>query len=171
VIDNSKITADAAKLRRKAENKIASQPAHDGELDAIRLFHELQVHQIELEMQYDELQKSKQSLDLLRKFVTLDHAKGGRRSTAQRSHDKVDTPPINLIQQKAKQNPLRALSQRELETLKHVAEGKTNAVIGVLMGISIKSAETYRSRLMNKLGINNVPGLVKFALLHGVISL
>lgn len=69
------------------------------------------------------------------------------------------------------QSPLDSLSRRERETLQLVAEGNTNATIAELFNISPKSVETYRSRLMLKLGISNVPSLVKFALQHGIISL
>ncbi|MEI6208590.1 MAG: ATP-binding protein [Desulfuromonadales bacterium] len=47
----------AAKLRRKAEEQVASQPTPTGELDAKRLLHELQVHQAELVMQNEELRR------------------------------------------------------------------------------------------------------------------
>lgn len=72
---------------------------------------------------------------------------------------------------KAEQSPLSSLSRREHETLKLMVEGNTNAVISEQLKISIKSVETYRSRMMQKLGINNLPSLVVFALQHGVISL
>jgi len=44
-------------LRQRAEGQVTLQPAATGELDAIRLMHELQVHQVELEMQNDELHR------------------------------------------------------------------------------------------------------------------
>lgn len=69
------------------------------------------------------------------------------------------------------QTPLGSLSRRERETLQLVVEGNTNATIAELFNVSQKSVETYRSRLMVKLDINNVPALVIFALQHGVISL
>ena len=68
-------------------------------------------------------------------------------------------------------SPLESLSRRERETLQLVVEGNTNATIAELLNVSQKSVETYRSRLMVKLDINNVPALVMFALQHGVISL
>jgi DNA-binding NarL/FixJ family response regulator len=68
-------------------------------------------------------------------------------------------------------SPLDSLSRRERETLQLVAEGKSNATISELLHISPKSVETYRSRLMLKLGVSTVSDLVKFALLHGVTSL
>jgi DNA-binding NarL/FixJ family response regulator len=68
-------------------------------------------------------------------------------------------------------SPLDKLSGREREILQLVAEGNTSATIAELLGLSSKSIETYRCRLMLKLELNNIPALVKFALLHGVISL
>jgi DNA-binding CsgD family transcriptional regulator len=40
--------------------------------------------------------------------------------------------------------------------------------IAEILSLSPKSIETYRSRLMLKLGVGNIPSLVKFALLHGI---
>jgi len=67
--------------------------------------------------------------------------------------------------------PLESLSRRERDTLQLVVEGNTNAEIAEIFKVSTKSVETYRSRLVLKLGISNVPALVIFALQHGVISL
>ena len=65
---------------------------------------------------------------------------------------------------------LRALSPRELEILRMVAEGKRTAEIAQALGLSVKSVETYRSRLMQKVGIDNVAGLVRFAIRAGLIA-
>jgi len=65
-------------------------------------------------------------------------------------------------------SPLESLSNREREVLQHVVEGKTSAEIAVILSLSSKSVDTYRSRLMIKLGTNNMAALVKFALLHGI---
>ena len=67
-------------------------------------------------------------------------------------------------------SPLNSLSQRELEVLQMVVEGKTSVEIAKNLTLSPKSVETYRSRLMLKLGVSNIPSLVKFALLHGITS-
>ena len=67
--------------------------------------------------------------------------------------------------------PLDALSGREREILQLTAEGRTSAEAGTLLCLSPKTVETYRSRLMQKIGVSDVPGLVKFALQHGVIAL
>jgi DNA-binding NarL/FixJ family response regulator len=86
----------------------------------------------------------------------------------------VELLPVSssIASKKAEQkSPLDLLSKRERETLQLVVEGKTNAAIAAIFNISHKSIETYRTRLMLKLGINNVPDLVKFALQHGVTTL
>lgn len=67
--------------------------------------------------------------------------------------------------------PLEQLSNREREILQLVVEGHTSASIAESICLSPKTVETYRSRIMTKLSIKTIPGLVKFALRHGLISL
>jgi len=62
------------------------------------------------------------------------------------------------------------LSEREVEVLRLLAEGKRTREIADILGISAKTIETYRSRIMLKLGIDNLPGLVKFAIRAGITS-
>jgi DNA-binding NarL/FixJ family response regulator len=66
---------------------------------------------------------------------------------------------------------LSQLSARELEILQLVVEGKSNNRIAELLFLSPKTVETYRSRLMQKLHITDLPGLVRFAILRGLIPL
>ena len=68
-------------------------------------------------------------------------------------------------------SPLESLSPREREILQLVAEGKTSAAIADTLFLSSKTVETYRSRLMQKLGIKDVAGLIKFAIAQGLIGL
>lgn len=68
----------------------------------------------------------------------------------------------------ALKSPLESLSPREREILQLVVEGKSSAEIARLLALSSKSIDTYRSRLMQKLGTNNLPSLVRFALEHGI---
>ena len=78
---------------------------------------------------------------------------------------------IRHLRNNPEENPLERLSAREREVLQLVVEGKSNSEIAEILSLSVKSVETYRSRMMGKLGIEDVPGLVKFALRHGIISL
>lgn len=65
-------------------------------------------------------------------------------------------------------SPLESLSSRERQVLQLVVEGKSSAAIAVIVHLSPKSVETYRSRLMKKLGVKDLPPLVKFAVEHGL---
>ena len=64
--------------------------------------------------------------------------------------------------------PLESLSTRERQVLQLVVEGKSSAAIARIVHLSPKTVETYRSRLMKKLGVADVPSLVKFAIQHGL---
>lgn len=64
-------------------------------------------------------------------------------------------------------SPLERLSLREREVLQLVVEGKSSAEMSRLIGISPKTIDTHRSRLMKKLEIRNIGDLIKFGLRHG----
>jgi PAS domain S-box-containing protein len=66
--------------------------------------------------------------------------------------------------------PLAGLSPREREVLKLVAEGHSSKEIATMLRIAPASVDTYRSRLMFKLNVEDVTGLVRFAIRHGVIK-
>jgi PAS domain S-box-containing protein len=66
--------------------------------------------------------------------------------------------------------PLERLSGRERQVLRLIVEGHTSAEVALRLEISPKSVDTYRSRLMAKLGIGDLPSLVKFAIRHGITS-
>jgi DNA-binding NarL/FixJ family response regulator len=65
-------------------------------------------------------------------------------------------------------SPVEKLSPRECEILQMVVEGKSSAKIAERVGLSPKTIDTYRSRLMTKLGVESLPGLVLFAVEHGL---
>jgi DNA-binding NarL/FixJ family response regulator len=68
-------------------------------------------------------------------------------------------------------DPLGRLSGREREVLQLLAEGRTGAEIAQRLSLSQKTVETYRARLVEKLGIRDVAGLVRFAIQKGLVSL
>lgn len=68
-------------------------------------------------------------------------------------------------------SPLTSLSPRERQILQMVVEGKSSAAIANALHLSPKTVETYRSRMMQKLGVENFPGLVRFAIQHGLTPL
>ena len=68
----------------------------------------------------------------------------------------------------AARGPVESLSTRERQVLQLVVEGGSSAEIARTVHLSPKTVETYRSRLMKKLGVHDVTALVKFAVQHGL---
>jgi DNA-binding NarL/FixJ family response regulator len=62
------------------------------------------------------------------------------------------------------------LTAREREVLQLVAEGKTTKEIAVLLGVSVKTADAHRTRLMQKLDIHDIAGLTRYAIRQGIIQ-
>ena len=62
------------------------------------------------------------------------------------------------------------LTSREAEVLQLIAEGEGNKQIAAELGISIKTVERHRQRLMDKLGIHDIAGLTRYAISKGVIE-
>jgi DNA-binding NarL/FixJ family response regulator len=68
------------------------------------------------------------------------------------------------------EDPVSRLSERELEVLGYTAEGFSAAEIGKKLSISPKTVDTYRSRIMEKLGLHHRSELVRFALQQGLLK-
>jgi two-component system response regulator NreC len=62
------------------------------------------------------------------------------------------------------------LSGRERQVLQLVAEGNTTKKVASLLGLSVKTAESHRSRIMEKLDIHETAGLVRYAIRRGIIQ-
>jgi len=74
-----------------------------------------------------------------------------------------------------KQNPNHSnldveLTNRELEILKLIADGFSNKEIGEKLFISHRTVDTHRTNLMKKLEVNNIAGLISFAIKKGIVS-
>jgi len=67
--------------------------------------------------------------------------------------------------------PVDPLTPRERQVLQLVAEGNTTKRIAQLLDISVKTAETHRSRIMDKLRIHDTAGLVRYSIRRGLIDL
>ena len=66
--------------------------------------------------------------------------------------------------------PEDPLSTREHEVLQLIAEGKSTKDIATLLGVSVKTAESHRSRLMRKLDIHEIASLVRYAVRRGLVQ-
>jgi two-component system response regulator NreC len=62
------------------------------------------------------------------------------------------------------------LTLRERQVLQLIAEGKSTKEVALLLGISAKTAESHRTRLMQKLDIHEVAGLVRYAVRRGIVQ-
>lgn len=69
-----------------------------------------------------------------------------------------------------KRDLLATLSPRQREVLRLIAEGRTTKQIAQVLEISVKTVETHRAQLMERLGIHDVAGLVRYAIIVGLIE-
>lgn len=75
-----------------------------------------------------------------------------------------------FTQQDSNDDPLSILSPRERQIITMVVNGRSSAEIGLQLHLSPKTVATYRSRLMAKLGVEDVPGLVRLAIRYKLID-
>ncbi len=68
-----------------------------------------------------------------------------------------------------RKGPLEELTARQREILQLIAEGQNTKQIGVILKVSPKTIEYHRMKLMNRLNIHDVPGLVRFAMQAGLL--
>jgi len=66
--------------------------------------------------------------------------------------------------------PSDTLADKERDVVRLIAEGKTTAAIAEVLHVTAKTAETYRTRVMRKLNVHDVAGLVRWAVRHGLID-
>jgi len=66
--------------------------------------------------------------------------------------------------------PGESLAPRERQVLQLVAEGNTSKEIAVLLNLSVKTVDSYRARVMEKVGVHETAGLVRYAIRNGVIE-
>lgn len=77
---------------------------------------------------------------------------------------------LQLIEENADLSPVEALSDRELQVLCHIAKGRKTGEIADELCLSIKTVNTYRARVLNKLGLRNNADLTRFALKNNLVK-
>jgi DNA-binding NarL/FixJ family response regulator len=80
-----------------------------------------------------------------------------------------DTEPDSTLE--LRDDPYAALTEREKQVLKLVAEGHSNKEVAGILGISVKTAMSHREHLMEKLDVHSRTELVKFALRRGIVRM
>lgn len=76
-----------------------------------------------------------------------------------------------FVQSQRQPSEAARLTCRESEVLIHIAEGLSNKEIAAVLGVSIRTVETHRERVMRKLDIHSVAGLTRYAISKGLVSL
>jgi two-component system, NarL family, response regulator NreC len=66
--------------------------------------------------------------------------------------------------------PRDNLTSRERQVLQLITESKTTKEIAVILGVTVKTAESHRSKLMEKLDIHSTAGLVRYAIRRGLVT-
>jgi DNA-binding NarL/FixJ family response regulator len=82
-------------------------------------------------------------------------------------------PSLSLSNLKATASKLRVkepLSIQERRVLQLIAEGKSTKAIGDLLDISYKTVQSHRANIMSKLGIQDIAGLVRYAIRSGLVQ-
>jgi DNA-binding NarL/FixJ family response regulator len=82
----------------------------------------------------------------------------------------ISRPALDELLASGKASPLETLSPRQREVLRRIAEGQATKEIAFELGLSVKTVETHRAQLMERLGIRDVPGLVRLAIRAGLVS-
>jgi DNA-binding NarL/FixJ family response regulator len=95
----------------------------------------------------------------------------GKRYMSQGLSDVAIEYYVSLHRDDAVRSRLDSLTAREREILQLLAEGRSSPEIADLLSLSPRTVDSYRSRIMQKLDIHHLPGLVRFAIQHGLIPL
>jgi DNA-binding NarL/FixJ family response regulator len=139
-------------------------PAHlDGPrvLALVRLSDTVTINRL-LEIGVQGLVETSQPIEILRDAL-LELAAGGTYRTA----------PISRLLTRLRADPdafPKFLTGREQDLLRHVLAGGTNRTIAERLQLSPRSVETFRYRLMRKLGVRNLAGLIQYALRQGLLG-
>jgi DNA-binding CsgD family transcriptional regulator len=65
---------------------------------------------------------------------------------------------------------IEPLTPREIEVLRLIAKGHTNRQTGEILSISVRTVESHRANIMDKLGVRGRVGLVRYAMDHGLLE-
>ncbi|MCY1297240.1 Transcriptional regulatory protein DegU [compost metagenome] len=92
---------------------------------------------------------------------------GGHRYLSPRVAGQV----IDALSRPAAEAPQEQLTGRQQEVLYWLAKGKSNKEIAFILNLSAKTVDTHRAQIMDRLGIRDLAGLVRYALRRGIIKL
>ncbi len=88
--------------------------------------------------------------------------------------DEAELKPVKTLKENegpANGKALNVLSAREIEVLKLLSDGNTNKETGKRLDISVRTVETHRKNIMDKLKVKNLAGLIRFSIAHDLIKI
>ena len=85
-------------------------------------------------------------------------------------HPTLDHPQAEPSHRRRPERVRSVLTDRERGVVQLIAEGNTNKQVANQLGISLKTVETHKTQLMERLGIRDVAGLVRYAIRVGLVS-
>jgi len=83
--------------------------------------------------------------------------------------DMINDVATHLLEHQGDLDPMESLTARELEVLRLIAGGSTNREIGGELGISVRTVDTHRSNVLEKLGVRNNADLTRLAIHFGLV--
>jgi DNA-binding NarL/FixJ family response regulator len=93
------------------------------------------------------------------------------------SGDTYLSPPVSkqviahyLREVSSRPRPEEALTDRQREILQLIAEGHTSKEIARVLAVSVKTVETHRAQIMERLNIHDIAGLVRYAIREGLVT-
>jgi DNA-binding NarL/FixJ family response regulator len=84
--------------------------------------------------------------------------------------DYVQRAGGDAVPSQDERNPTERLTPRQREILQLIAEGHSTKEIALALNISVKTAESHRTQIMERLGIHDIAGLVRYAIRAGMID-
>jgi len=97
---------------------------------------------------------------------------------AVKAGDTYLSPPVSrqvvenyMLRVGSEASPLDALTSRQREILQLIAEGKSTKEMAYLLNVSVKTIETHRAQIMQRLNVRDIPGLVRYAIKAGLVTL
>lgn len=102
-------------------------------------------------------------------FAAIDAIRVGKTYISPSLSKELTNHFVHLARKGNNQVHSQSLSLREIDVLKHIAEGRTSKEIGKLLFISHRTVDNHRTHIMEKLNLKTIPALVKYAISKGYI--